>query len=122
VNSDFRLSLLYSAADVFVIPSVQEAFGQTALEAMACGTPVVGSAVGGIPEIVQDNVTGWLVPAASPDALREAILKLLHDSEKRAQMSANCRRVVLENYTLEAQANRYENLYREAIGQHSKVV
>ena len=68
VNSDIFLSLLYSAADVFVIPSVQEAFGQTALEAMACGTPVVGSAVGGIPEIVQDDVTGCLVPASSPGA------------------------------------------------------
>jgi glycosyltransferase involved in cell wall biosynthesis len=113
VNSDFFLSLLYSAADVFVIPSVQEAFGQTALEAMACGTPVVGSAVGGIPEFVQNDVTGYLVPALAPGALREAVLKLLQNSEKRAEMSANCRRSVLENYTLEVQARRYETIYHE---------
>jgi glycosyltransferase involved in cell wall biosynthesis len=113
VNSDFFLSLLYSAADVFVIPSLQEAFGQTALEAMACGTPVVGSSVGGIPEIVQDNVTGYLVPPSSPVKLRETVLKLLHDPNKRAEMSANCRRFVLEGFTLEAQARRYESLYHD---------
>jgi glycosyltransferase involved in cell wall biosynthesis len=113
VNSDFFLSILYSAADVFVIPSVQEAFGQTALEAMACGTPVVGSSVGGIPEIVQDNVTGYLVPPSSPVKLRETVLKLLHDPNKRAEMSANCRRFVLEGFTLEAQARRYESLYHD---------
>lgn len=113
VNSDVFLSILYSAADVFVIPSVQEAFGQTALEAMACGTPVVDSAVGGIPEIVQDDVTGYLVPALSAGALSEAILRLLKDPEKRAGMSEQCRRLVLENHTLEVQARRYETLYHE---------
>jgi glycosyltransferase involved in cell wall biosynthesis len=113
VSSDFFLSILYSAADLFVIPSVQEAFGQTALEAMACGTPVVGSAVGGIPEIVQNGVTGFLVPASSPGALRDAILKLLEYVDQRSVMSANCRRLVLENHTLEVQARRYENLYHE---------
>ena len=115
VNSDVFLSLLYSAADVFVIPSIQEAFGQTALEAMACGTPVIGSAVGGIPEIVADNVTGYLVPPSSPEALRHAIVKLLSDPEKRAEMSANCRRVVLEGHTLEAQARSYEGVYRKMV-------
>jgi glycosyltransferase involved in cell wall biosynthesis len=113
VDSDFFLSILYSAADLFVIPSVQEAFGQTALEAMACGTPVVGARVGGIPEIVRDGVTGLLVPALSPGELGDAILRLLKDPEKRTAMSANCRSLVLENHTLEAQARRYERLYHE---------
>lgn len=113
VSSDYFLSILYSAADVFVIPSLQEAFGQTALEAMACGTPVVGSAAGGIPEIVHDGVTGFLAPASSSGELRDATLRLLKDTEKRAVMSANCRRLVLEKHTLEVQAHRYETLYHE---------
>jgi glycosyltransferase involved in cell wall biosynthesis len=121
VSSDFFLSILYSAADLFVIPSVQEAFGQTALEAMACGTPVVGARVGGIKEIVQDGVTGLLVPALSPGELRDAILRLLKGPEKRTAMSANCRRLVLENHTLEAQARRYESLYHEICADKTRI-
>ncbi len=120
VTSDFFLSLLYSAADVFVIPSSQEAFGQTALEAMACGTPVVGSAVGGIPEIVRDDITGSLVPPSSPEALSQAISQLLQNVSKRSEMSANCRRVVLENHTLEVQARHYETVYHEMSGHKAR--
>jgi glycosyltransferase involved in cell wall biosynthesis len=115
VNSDFFLSLLYSAADVFVIPSLQEAFGQTALESLACGTAVVGSDVGGIPEIVQDGVTGCLVPPGVASDLRAAIMKLLNEPEKRAEMAKNGVRLVLEKHTLEAQARRYETLYHRII-------
>jgi glycosyltransferase involved in cell wall biosynthesis len=115
VNSDFFLSLLYSAADVFVIPSLQEAFGQTALEALACGTAVVGSKAGGIPEIVLDGVTGYLTPAGSAGDLRAAILKLLNEPEKRAEMARNGVRLVLEKHTLEEQAQKYETLYHRII-------
>jgi glycosyltransferase involved in cell wall biosynthesis len=115
VNSDFFLSLLYNAADVFVIPSLQEAFGQTALEALACGTAVVGSNVGGIPEIVQEGVTGYLVPPGNSGDLRAAILKLLNEPEKRAEIAKNGVRLVLEKHTLEEQARRYETLYHRII-------
>jgi glycosyltransferase involved in cell wall biosynthesis len=117
VEGDRLLSVLYSAADVFVMPSSQEAFGQTALEAMACGTPVIASAVGGIPEVVRDGVTGYLINPPDPAALQEAVCGLLRNASKRAEMSVNCRRIVLDNYTIEVQARRYLELYERILRQ-----
>jgi glycosyltransferase involved in cell wall biosynthesis len=108
-------SIIYSAADIFVIPSLQEAFGQTALEAMACGTPVVGSDAGGIPEIVRDGATGFLFPAGDPRSLAAAIEKLLGDEMRRALMGAECRRAAVDGYTLEVQAKRYAKLYEKML-------
>jgi glycosyltransferase involved in cell wall biosynthesis len=112
IGNDRLLSLIYSAADVFVCPSLQEVFGQTALEAIACGIPVVGFAVGGIPDIVRHGITGLLVPPQDVAALRTAIVDLLRDVAGRAEMSANCRRIAVEEYSLEIQARRYIELYR----------
>ena len=108
-------SILYSAADIFVIPSLQEAFGQTALESMACGTPVVGSDAGGIPEIVRDGVTGLLFPGGDPQALAAAVKKLLEDDERRAAMGMECRRVAVEEHSLEIQARQYAKVYGEML-------
>lgn len=106
------LSLAYSAADVFVIPSSHEAFGQTVLEAMACGIPVIGFAVGGIVDTVRPGVTGVLVPAGDVAGLRGAIADLLDDARTRATMAASCRNVVVEEYASETQARRYAALYQ----------
>jgi glycosyltransferase involved in cell wall biosynthesis len=108
-------SIIYSAADIFVIPSLQEAFGQTALESMACGTPVVGSDAGGIPEIVRDGVTGLLFPVGDARSLAAAMVKLLEDDKARAMIGKECRRVAVEEYSLEIQAKRYANLYRKVL-------
>lgn len=107
------LSLAYSAADLFVIPSFQENFPQVALEATACGTPVVGFAVGGIPDIVQHGTTGLLVPAQDIAALREAIRELLEKPQMRLEMAANCRRIALKEYAPELQARRHIELYKK---------
>lgn len=112
VVDDRYLSVIYSAADVFVIPSRQDNLPATALEAMACGTPVVGSDVGGIPEMVRPGETGYLAEDGDPDDLRDAILRVLRDPEGRDAMSRRCRRRVLEEYGLDWQARRYEQLYR----------
>jgi glycosyltransferase involved in cell wall biosynthesis len=111
VTEERYQSILYSAADIFVIPSLQEAFGQTALESTACGTPIVGSDAGGIPEIVRDGVTGLLFPAGDPRSLAAAIGNLLGDDKRRAAIGAECRRIAVEEYSLEIQAKRYANLY-----------
>jgi len=117
IDNDRLLPLAFSAADVFVIPSLQEAFGQTALEAMACGTPIIGFAVGGIPDIVQPGITGLLVPPQDMTALRGAVIQLLEDPERRAKMSENCRRIAVEKFELSAQARRYVELYETILHQ-----
>ena len=78
-----RLRLFYAAADATVVPSYYESFGMVALEAMACGSPVVASRVGGLTTTVQDGVTGRLVPEGDPAALAAAITALLDGAEGR---------------------------------------
>jgi glycosyltransferase involved in cell wall biosynthesis len=115
IGQERLLSLAYSAADVFVIPSSQEAFGQTALESIACGTPVVGFAVGGIVDTVRPGATGVLVRAGDAKALGTAIADLLDDPSTRSKMAATCRRIAVEEYALEIQAQRYVELYRSLL-------
>ncbi len=112
IASDERRALVYSAADIFVTPALQEAFGQTVIEAMACGTPVVAFAVGGILDMVRPGITGLLASAGDVAALCAAIATLLNDAGLRAQMAQHCRRIVLEEYTIEVQARQYQALYQ----------
>ncbi|MDB5294886.1 MAG: glycosyl transferase group 1 [Phycisphaerales bacterium] len=115
IDDDRVLSMAYSAADAYVIPSLQEAFGQTVIESMACGTPIVGFASGGITDTVRPGVTGALAPTGDVPALRQAIVELLTDDAGRARMSARCREVALAEYTLDVQARQYEALYRSLL-------
>jgi D-inositol-3-phosphate glycosyltransferase len=81
------LNYYYSAADVVVMPSHYESFGMVALEAMACGTPVIASDVGGLSYLVQNGVTGFHVPQRDPIALSSALEKVVLNPELRVQLS-----------------------------------
>ena len=116
-DNDRLLSLIYSAADLFVIPSLEDNLPSTVLESLACGTPVVGFKVGGIPEVVREGVTGRLAPVGEVDSLRAAILELLENPDKRQEMSANCRRIALEEYSLELMARNYTQLYQRLVAE-----
>lgn len=121
---------LYSGAAVFVCPSVYEPFGIINLEAMACETPVVASAVGGIPEIVVPGETGLLVPfeaagGESPEprdadafsrALAAAVNALLADPERRAAMGRAARERVLARFSWASIARQTLAFYRELVG------
>jgi N-acetyl-alpha-D-glucosaminyl L-malate synthase BshA len=78
---------LLSAADVFLLPSIQESFGLAALEAMACGVPIVASRVGGLPEVVEDGVAGFLHPPEDLAAMASSTFRLLTDEPLHARMS-----------------------------------
>jgi len=106
---------LYSHAELFVCPSVYEPFGLINLEAMACETPVVASAVGGIVEVVDNGRTGLLVPPARPGELAAAIRTLLADPALARAMGVAGRRRVEERFTWSRVAERTERVYREAI-------
>ncbi|MBI2203751.1 MAG: glycogen synthase [Candidatus Rokubacteria bacterium] len=106
---------LYSHAAVFACPSVYEPFGLINLEAMACGTAVVASAVGGILEVVDDGVTGLLVPPARPDDLAGAIRKLLDDPDRARAMGQAGRKRVEDKFSWASVAERTEHTYRDAV-------
>ena len=110
-----RLSLVYSAADLFVIPSLEDNLPNTVLESMACGTPVIGFAVGGIPDMIRHERTGLLVPSLDVSGLRLAIAGLLSNAARRREMSIRSRQVALAEYSLELQARRYSDLYQTLV-------
>ncbi|HQQ88252.1 MAG TPA: glycosyltransferase family 4 protein [Smithellaceae bacterium] len=103
---------LYSIMDVFVMPSLYEGFGLTAAEAMAAGMPVVGTRIEGLSEVVEDGVSGVLVPAGNSVALSEAILNLLQDPEKAKMYSKNGRRRADRLFSLENFSKSMQGIYQ----------
>lgn len=114
-GNDRLLSFAYSAADLVVVPSLQDNLPNTALEAMACGTPVVGFQTGGIPDLVRSGVTGVLVPTGDAGKLGDAIRSLFENRGKLSDMRASCRRTAEAEYDARLQATRYLQLYTEML-------
>lgn len=112
VDDDRLLSLFYSAADVYLLPSLQDNFPNTILEAHACATPVAAFASGGVPELVLSGETGALAPVGDVAALGAAIRSLHADGALRTRMGEHARRLVLERYTLAHVGRRYADLYQ----------
>lgn len=106
--------------EMLVIPSVMEGFGLVALEAMAASRPVVASRVGGLPEVVEDGVTGLLVPPGNAEALGAAILKLLGDEEKAREMGRKGYKRVQERFSIEIMARQMQDLYMHHYHQKSE--
>jgi glycosyltransferase involved in cell wall biosynthesis len=116
VSDEVEMSFVYSAADMFIVPSLQENLPNTALEALSCGVPAVGSRVGGIPEVISHGLTGLLVPPGDPRELRGAITALLGSVDLRAAMGREARDRALREFSMEAQAKRYSELYELLAG------
>ena len=108
------ISDIYNLADVFCISSLDEVFGLTVTESMACGIPVVGFKVGGIPEQVIEDY-GLMVKPKEVKALGEAIGKLLSNNDMRNNFSKNCRKRALQNYSIDRFVDNYIELYNEII-------
>ena len=106
---------LLSEADVFLLPSLQESFGLSALEAMACGVPVVASRVGGLPEVVVDGETGYLHPPDAVDLMADSAVKLLSDAGLHARVSAQAARVAAERFSADRIVPLYEELYQRTV-------
>lgn len=113
VSNNHLLSLIYNCADVFVIPSLQEAFGQTALEAMSCEIPVAGFNTGGIPDMITNGVTGYLAETGNINKLAEAISEVLSlNQSEYLKMGENCRQKALKEFTISLQAEKYISVYK----------
>lgn len=102
---------ILARTDVFVLPSLEEPFGRVLLEAMAMQLPVVATRVGGIPEIVVHEATGFLVPPQDPAGLAHRIAQLLDDPDLRAQFGQRGRKIVQERFTLKEHVGRVEEEY-----------
>ena len=109
------VATVLAAFDVFVLPSRSEGMSNTILEAMACGLPVVATRVGGNDELVDDGVTGKLVPAESAEALADALGGLIRNPDSRHAMGAAGRAKVEREFSLEAMIRGYERLYEDVV-------
>ena len=110
---------LLSAADLFLIPSQSESFGLSALEALASGVPVVGSATGGLPEVVRDGETGALCEVGDIDAMAAAAIDMLRDRDRWEEMSTLAARDARERFALDDVVEQYESFYDLALAVRS---
>jgi len=117
IENEQRLAAIYSAADVFVAPSRQEAFCQTAAEAMACGTPVVAFGASGLLDVVEHQRCGYLAQPYEPDDLAQGISWVLEDRDRHAELSRRARQKAEEEFSQETMARRYLNIYQEILEQ-----
>ena len=107
---------ILSCADLFLLPSESESFGLAALEAMACGAPVVASLAGGLPEVVEDDVSGYLLAVGAVDEMAEAGVRILSDPGLADRLSKGARTLAVERFSAKAIVPRYEALYERVVG------
>jgi len=113
------LPYYYSAAEAVVVPSHYESFGMVALEAMACGTPVVASQVGGLAFLVQDGITGFTVPVDDPQALADRLTLLINNPDLRQKLGRQATAMAQE-YAWEEIAARIVRLYEDVLGTYRR--
>jgi L-malate glycosyltransferase len=109
------VAALLAAFDVFTLPSLYEGLPNAVLEAMACGKPVVATAVDGTPEVVAEGETGLLVPPRDPDRLSGALLRLAGDARLRSRMGAEARRRAVRDHGVDGQVEAFHRLYQELL-------
>lgn len=110
-----QLPFYYAACDVFVIPSIIEAFGLVTGEALASGKPVIGTNVGGIPDIVADGINGILVRPRNPQEIAKQIIVLLQNPELRKEMGIKGRRIMEEKFDIKKRIDRILSIYSELL-------
>jgi glycosyltransferase involved in cell wall biosynthesis len=115
VHDDRTLADIYSAADVFVAPSMLENLPNTLMEAMACGTPCVAFHQGGMPDLIDHEVSGYLAQPYDTEDLARGIARVLEDVERHAELSSKARKKVEAEFSLDRVADRYIALYRELL-------
>jgi len=107
---------LLAVADLLLLPSADEAFGLAALEGLSCGVPVVATAVGGVPEVVEDGKNGFLLPVGDVEGMARAALTLLTDNARHAEFRAAARQRAVEHFDTPLIVPQYEAHYREVLG------
>ena len=112
---DFSLTLSYSAADVFVISSLQDNLPNTVMESLSCGTPVVAFNIGGMPDMIEHQMNGYLSEYKNPKSLADGIKWILEDENRAFKLGEAARKKAVEKYSLEIQAEQYKSLYSSLV-------
>jgi len=120
VNDDHVMSLLYAAADVMAVPSRLDNLPNTAVEAHACGVPVAAFSIGGLPDIVDHQQSGWLAPAFDTDHLANGIAWLLQDDARWQQLSSRARQIAEQRFAPQVVVDQYLDVYQAALSQPTK--
>lgn len=115
LDNDRLLRIFYSALDIFICPSKQDNLPNTVIESLACGTPVLGSSAGGIPDMVREGKTGWIFTNGDPNSLRIKMGQALDNIEICREIGRQARQVAESEYGLKLQAERYIKLYQELL-------
>jgi glycosyltransferase involved in cell wall biosynthesis len=110
-----NVEVYYAAADVLANPSHSDGSPYVLLEAMATGLPIVATAVGGVPEMIENNETALLVPASDPQAMADAIARILNDEKLAAQLAENAGELVSSRFSPEAYVRSLAEIYRAVI-------
>src|SRR6185436_13396995 len=111
-----NLEEVLGACDLFLLPSETESFGMAALEAMASEVPVIASRAGGLPEVVSDGETGYLLPVGDVDGMAARAIEILSDDALRVRMGHRARELALDRFEEEKIVPRYRELYERVIG------
>jgi len=117
---DTRLPSLYSAADLFVLPSKLENLPLMVMEAMACGTPCVAFRQGGLPDLIEHKICGYLAQPYDIEDLGRGIVWVLENKDRHAELSLQARKKVETEFSRNIEAGRYAALYRQILVQNSK--
>lgn len=115
ISSDRLKAVAYSAADVFVFSSRADNLPLVLQESMACGTPMVAFKIGGVPDLVRPDITGYLADPEDPKDLCQGIMQLLEDTQLRESMKQQSRKIAIEEYSLKLQSQRYIQLYDQVL-------
>ncbi|NQU83485.1 MAG: glycosyltransferase family 4 protein, partial [Parcubacteria group bacterium] len=102
---------LFWAFDIFALTSVKEGMPYVILEAMAAGLPIIATRVGGIPEIIDNDVSGILIQPQSPEAIKNSIINLLNSPSKRNALGEQARKKLIENYNINKMVEKTQHLY-----------
>jgi glycosyltransferase involved in cell wall biosynthesis len=113
LHDDASMQALYSAADVFVIPSRQDNLPNTGLESLSCGVPVVAFDTGGLSDVIAHEKTGYLAKAFDTDDLAAGIRWVLNRQEGRAQLKEQCRQEAIRRFSYSVVSTLYRDLYKE---------